>query len=369
MNIKAAGISAAKPQKFLFLADTPSLGMKMMTTQVVRALNREFPGSRIGVLTSEGGAKFYERSPYPLTIHAIPDDSPYSVHRSRSVSEDIRAEEYDVVIAPPFQEGLYAELAINESLWFPVSIGSNNMLSGLLFRYSQDVFTRYRFDHDIYNPGSIAAPEEYMGKAMLRCLEPLGIAGGDMRPEAWSSSHDISAVSSKFERSGIKPDDFVVTLNLCANQGHNQWRIDTLAEAAKSMYAFWRSFLQERCGNLVFLANYYEQSQGKYFGRFMTALGDSCENPLVIGIANRNPGELSSIISRSSYVITAETGTAHVAQALDIPATVVYENAAVKNGWMLPGSRVMPIESSVFTVSPDDLSTGSLIAISHWCGK
>jgi ADP-heptose:LPS heptosyltransferase len=369
MSAIIAGLPVTRAPRILLLADTPSLGMKMMTTQLVRELNNNFPGSRIGVVTSESGAKFYERSPHPLTIHAVSDDSIYSTNKFGIVSEGIRGEGYDVVIAPPFQEGVYAELAINERVDFPVAIGSNRMLSALLFRCSEDVFDRYRFDHDIKDPGSIAAPQEYMGKAMLRYLEPLGITGSDMRPEAWSSKQDMSAVSSKLESLGIKPEDFVVTLNLCANQGHNQWRMATLAETARSMFSYWRSCLQDRYGNLVFLANYYEQSQGKYFGRFMTALGDSSENPLVIGIANRNPGELSSIISRSSYVITAETGTAHVAQALGVPATVVYENAAVKNGWMLPGSRVMPIESNVFTVSSDDLSTGSLIAISFWHDK
>lgn len=359
MMINKIALPSTRPPGFLLLADTPALGMKMMTTQVVRELRHAYPQSRVGVLTSGRGSAFYRSSPYDLIIHEI------------NAAEGFRnPEKYDVVVSLPFQEGGYADLVINKRIYFPETIGSNSMLSALLFRHSEDVFDRYRFDHDVNSPHNIEEPEEYMGKAMLRYLEPLGITTDDMRPEAWACAKDTARIGSMFEARGISRGDFVVVLNLSANQGQNQWRMQTLAETASIMDSYWSSLrFCDTYGRLVFLANYYAPAQEKFFGRFMTAIGQFSARPAVIGMPNTSPGELASILARSSYVITTETGTAHVAQALDVPATVVYGTERVKNGWMLPGSRVIPIVSDIYNVSSDDIATGSLSGIAEWSRK
>ena len=370
MNINRINPPSGRPPGILLLADSPSLGMKMMTTPVVRCLKQACPQSRIGVLTSESGSGFYRNSPYGLTIHEESDVSWLSAGSTDSALKNIRAAGYDVVVSLPFQEGKYAELVINNRMHFSDSIGSNRMLSALLLRYSEDVFERYKFDHDVVSPCGIVEPEEYMGKIMLRYVEPLGIYNADMRPEAWSSDKDAALIGSMFEANGIGQGDYAVTLNLSANQMQNQWRMRTLAETASIMNSYWaRLRLNDTCGKLVFLANYYAPSQKKFFDRFMGALGQLSVRPPVIGMPNNGPGELSAIIGRSSYVVTTETGTAHIAQALDVPATVVYGTEAVEKGWMLPGSRVVPLVSDIYQASPDDIATGSLFGIAQWRTK
>lgn len=374
MPFSPINLPTTRPPRTLVLADTPALGMKMMTTQVIRGLSQRFPDGNIGVLTGGGGARFYENSPYPIEhIHTIDDDGSLYVNQTHTTAGSIKECQYDAVVALPFQEGIYADLVINERLQFPLSIGSNRFLGALLSRYSGDVFERYRFDSDVKDPGSIAVPDEYMGKAMLRYLEPLGIFETNMRPEAWMSENDIKIVDSRFEDIGVTPEDFVVTLNLCTMQGHDQRRIEALAEAVNKISGYWQENMSAGYGRLVFLANYFREQQERYFTGFQEALRQFPEfKAPVLGAINNSPGELARIISRSSYVITPETGTAHVAQALDVPVTVIYQSEGIKNGWMLPGGRVMPIISSDddgCNVSADDVFAGSLSAMLQWCRK
>lgn len=373
MPINPINLPSGRPPRFLVLADTPALGMKMMTTQVIRGLNRRFPEGHIGVLTSEGGANFYKNCPYPIHLQTIPDDPPYCDSGFHHISSSIIAGGYDVLIALPFQEHAYAELVLREKLSFPFRIGSNKILGGYFNKYANEIPEEERFTHEVDAPCAIVDPQEYMGQAMLRYLEPLGINGEDLRPEAWSSAADKAAVDSMFNGSGILPDDFLVTLNMGANQGHHQWRMNTLAASVKRLSDSWDKDVKSRYGRLVFLASYCQHGQIVYFERFQTALKQlaSMSAP-VVGMSNKGPGELAQIISRSSYVITPETGTAHVAQALDIPATVVYQNNSVKRGWMLPGARVMPVVSrgsTIYEVSPEEVFFGSILPILEWGKK
>jgi hypothetical protein len=146
-----------------------------------------------------------------------------------------------------------------------------------------------------------------------------------------------------------------------------------LAEAASKISGFWQENISAGYGRLVFLANYFREQQERYFTGFQEALRQFPETKApVFGAINNGPGELAGIISRSSYVITPETGTAHVAQALDIPATVIYQNEAVRRGWMLPGARVMPLvlqDNDTRSVSSDDIFYASLNAVAEWRSK
>jgi len=373
MAITPINMPVSRPPRILVLADTPALGMKMMTTQVIRGLHQRFPEGKIGVLTSEGGSKFYQRSPYPIHIQRIPDEAPCCKNGLHYIAGSIRAGQYDAVIALPLNEYHFGSLAFNEKINFPFRIGSNDLLGGMLRTPVSEMSEEEIFTHDVKHPNSIAAPEEYMGKAMLRYLEPFGVYDHDLRPEAWSSDADRNVVDTRFRDSGVLPGDFLLTLNLCARQGHNQWRMDTLADTAKKISDYWDSHFSGMYGRLVFLANYYNPDQIKYFDRFRTALSrfQDFHSP-VIEMPNSSPGELSQIIARSSYVITPETGTAHVAQALDIPATVVYQDDTVKRGWMLPGGRVMPVVSMdglVAGVPSNEIFFSSMYAILEWCPK
>jgi len=373
MPITPINLPSGRPPRFLVLADTPALGMKTMTTQVLRGLNRRFPEAKIGVMTSQSGAGFYQKSPFPLHIQKIPDEGPFCNKALHYVAPVIRAGQYDAVIALPFQEYYYYSLVCEEGIKFPFRIGSNKLLSALMPGVQSDIPEDERFTHHVDAPSSIVAPEEYMGKAMLRYLEPFGIYDQDPRPEAWSSSADRDAVDSRFRDSGILPDDFLLTLNLCAHQGHNQWRMGTLADVVRKINDRWGDHFLSNYGRLVFLVNYCAPDQALAFKRFQEALKTlSGVKAPVVGMPNNSPGELSRIISRSSYVITPETGTAHVAQALDVPATVVYQNNAVKRGWMLPGARVMPVVSrtnAVYDVPSEEVFLGSILPILEWCKK
>lgn len=373
MQFSPITLPSGRAPRFLVLADMQALGMKMMTTQVVRSLSRRFPDGKIGVLTSEGGSGFYRPSPYPVHVHKIPDAPPFCSSGIHYLASTIAAGQYDAVIALPFTEYHYGQLVFNEKINFPFRIGSNRILGGMMRENLSEIPEEFRFNCNVECPHSIVAPEEYMGKAMLRYLEPFGISGQDMRPEAWSSSADKETVESRLFGSGVLPGDFLLTLNLGANQGHNQWRMGTLADVANKISNYWNEHLSDGHGRLVFLANYYSGGQEYFFSRFQAALRNigGLASPM-IGMPNKSPGELAQIIAASNYVITPETGTAHVAQALNIPATVVYQSESVKHGWMLPGSRVTPLISSediVASVPSDDIFINSLTALLQWCRK
>ncbi len=371
MAITPINMPVSRPPRILVLADTPALGMKMMTTQVIRGLRDRYTDAEIGVLTSSSGARFYENCPHRIHLHKVQDEGVFSNKGLHSVAPYIRAGQYDAVVSLPFQEYYYSSLVVDEGMRFPFRIGSNKILSGIMDRFENEIPQYEVFTHDVRPPCGIFAPEEYMGSAMLRYLEPFGITGQEMRPEAWSSEKDKLAVDDLLVRSGILPEDFLVTLNLRANQNHNQWRLSTLIEAVSQMSGFWfRQDLLKKYGRLVFLVNYYKPEQQHYFRNFNSALRNFSDiQAPVIGMPNNGPGELASIIARSRYVITPETGTAHVAQALDVPCTVVYINEEVARGWQLPGGRVMSIISNVEDVSPDDIFSGSMGAIFQWCRR
>ncbi len=358
------------PSRILVISQMPSLGMKMMTTPLFRSLRNKFQNAKISILTDKYDAGFYKRNPYDIEVHEVPENDSSHLDGIRQISPLIKFCNYDTVISLPLNESIYYYLVSKGKIEIPLRIGSESFLRAYLNDFVSPIPENINFSHDVCPPESIAAPEEYMGKIILRYVAPLWIINESFRPEAWFASEDKEKVDNLFRNIGLLPTDFLFTINLRANQQSNQWKMETLAETIQKISEFWKKFeLANRFGSLIFGINYVESYQSVYFKKFMEILKNYKIKSPVFGLPNSNPGELSQIIKRSNYVLTQETGTAHVVEALDKPATVVYPDSRIEKGWKLPESKILSVLSPLEKLSSEDLFFDSLNSLFYWYSK
>ncbi|MCX5749618.1 MAG: hypothetical protein NTZ10_05190 [Candidatus Saganbacteria bacterium] len=364
-----AGILKYSPNTLVFLK-VPSLGGRICFNPVLRALRKNFPDSRIGVVVREEEATFYQHNPFGVKVHTVlPEDVKTSSMFDAKTEMDIRSEMYDTAIVTLLSENWLCDLAVNHAVYFDHNIG---------YYYSQHVISRklrdhpplegqpYLFDATIKSSGGMPYFGEYAGLHYLRYLEPFGITGADHKPEVWSTDKDRQAISNSLELNGFSKNDFILGINIGGM--NNVWPIKKYAEIIKQF----ESLLNREGNGLVAgrpvkymaLVGETEEEIWRLLTEYTKDFGQR-----FIGMGTPTPDRLAAAVERCSWLVTTENGAAHVAQALDIPATVMYPDETWKKSWLLPGARVKPVVTksvNVSTIMPEDVNLATWDGIREW---
>lgn len=347
------------PARILLLHNTPALGFKMMATPMLRALRRNYPDAEIFVATNKNGASFYANN--SLGIKAIDVDSTTFFPAMSLVKMGL-------CIAPYGQEFLYLDLVTGGSA-FGRTIGENfriRLISELLSSEEQKAALFTDNAEVFMGRSDPICPGEYMGKLYLRYLEPLGIYETDAKPQIWTSDAEAKRISDVLSSAGFGGQDFIVGINIGGR--NHRWPVEKIAKFLPHFDQYRDNRTNEALkGRKIKYAVTYDWHEAVLWEKLQN-YSREFENRL-IGIETPSPGLLAAAISKFSYFVTTETGSAHVAQALDIPSTVLYPSEQWMKSWLLPGARVMPVVStdhSVERLLPENVNIATCNGISQW---
>jgi len=333
MAINPIKLPENRPARILVIHNAMALGYRMMGTPLMRGLRQGLPNANLCILTDSSGVSFYKDNPYGIHAFSINDERTFSV---------LRAAQFDLCIDIEQHEEAYLDL-FHEGIRPQYRIGSNIQLAARMHKEPGELPDEIKFTHDIapYRKRSYVSPGEYQGNLFLKYLEPLSIKHDNARPEIWFADQHRLKMYWDFKGEQIQKNDFVLGLNLQGKQTYSHWPVQRLSEfLAVFLVKYWEFYDR----NIRVLVNYTEEQQTE-FSRFKKALETTGNIDLITGVLNKEFGDLAAFVNRCSYILSTDTGTAHAAQALDIPATVLYPSEEMKESWLLPGARVIPVVS------------------------
>ena len=356
-----------------------ALGSHLISTPFFRTLSENLNGKNVGIATNYSGVDFFRGNPYGINVHYFEStmDNATRPEVQGTISE-IRCGLYDVAVVLPETGGFYTDLVVRNGLAFKDRIASKDSarhFRGYISEYPlytgfPDKFMEVFGFNTIINSDKVSVGSStYIGDQLLEYIKPFGFMFGDNRPDVWSSENDALAIRSRYEGRGVTENDFVLGFNLGA---HNHiWDISNFERLIRSL----ASDLEEGVGGRqVKFACSYALYESHLFMDLQQKLRNMESSGVLFGIENKSVGELKEAIAGMDYLITSETGTAHVAQSagVDVPSTVLYPS----QDWMAtrlcphPGVRVEPLVSSKFGVnyiSPEEVRAATLKGIAKWC--
>lgn len=356
-----------------------ALGSHLISTPFFRTLSENLNGKNVGIVTNFSGVNFFRVNPYGINVHYFES----SINDARmpevlGTLSKIKSGLYDVAVVLPETGGFYTDLVVRNGLPFKDRIASRSSarhfggyISGYpLYTGFPDKFMEvFGFNTIIDSDERSAGSSTYIGDQLLEYLKPFGFMRGDNRPDIWSSAEDALAIRSRYEGKGVTENDFVLGFNLGA---HNHiWDISNFENLIRSLASDLEGGVG---GRQVKFACSYASYEISLFMDLQEKLRDMELRGVLFGIENKSMGELKEAIAGMDYLITSETGTAHVAQSasVDVPSTVLYPS----QDWMEtrlcphPGVRIAPLVSSKFGVnyiSPEEVRAATLKGLAKWC--
>jgi ADP-heptose:LPS heptosyltransferase len=360
--MSANPITLPKNARILLLHDTPALGYRMMATPMLRSLRRHYPDAALFVATDGKGVSFYKGNNLGIRTLNVDD---------QMVMRTMKGGRIDVCISPYLQEGLYLDVLLSGCV-LEKRIGEGQNLDWRITAWHSHERESAQFTHEtniFSNLRDPVCPGEYMGKMFLKYLEPLGIFETDARPQIWSTEEDVKAITGYLGSKGFGGNDFVLGVNIGGR--NHRWPVNMIAKFLRHFeYCKDQKTEQLLKGRqikyIVTVGSYQEEHFWSQLSDFTGLFGSR-----LIQAQTYTPGRLAAAIARCSYFVTTETGSAHVAQALDIPSTVLYPSEEWMNSWLFPGARVKPVFSkttigSVEGILPEEVNMATCKGICEW---
>jgi len=364
---------------------TYTLGGRLAATPLFRALGKRF-GKNVAIVADHGTADFFKTNPYGIRVFDFGEGVPnYCEEERPAYVDEIQKCDFRTVIVLPLSESSYAELAAHKA--FPNSsqrIGSGSMLENFLagrqhsfpgFFGSDIALDHYKTNVVLNADVNIPFPEpyrwddpdiKYIGDSFLQYIRAMGIEESYSRPEVWTTDDDAVAAQRHLERHDVNKNDLLIGVNV---QGATvQWPMEY---AARIIRYFLSPNAEQLLGKKPKIFANYSLAESGYASRLMSLLPqDSRIIPSPIPGNHRLSAEL---IKKCSYLITAQSGPAVIAQCanVDTPCSVLYRGTSLSKAWMYPGARVMPFiaRGEVDNIKADEVYFSSISAILEWFKK
>lgn len=338
----------------LIVFNDSTLGGKLAATPLISALARKVPGRDIGVACYRETADFMRTNPYGITVHEFEPKNPFNASCKNVVTGcEILQEEYDTTMVLPMSMGFYVGLLHDFGIGDRgQKVGSRLHMESVIYDNidqfpvfkDMDVLVQQIVDSTIdvsfHFPLPYGADTRYVGDSMLEFLRAIGENADDPRPEIWST-REIGQQAEKYLAGfGVDKNDFLLGINLCG------WAFSWEPQYAGALTKMFNGKLQGILGGrpLKIFVN-FASDQETIFSRFCSIIGNSF--PVVPSPLPSDYRLSAELIKRCSYFVTAQTGSAVMAQArnIDTPSTVIYPEEVWEKGWKCPGSRVVPVIS------------------------
>ena len=306
---------------------TCKLGQMITQTSFYRNLRQALPQSRITAALSKGNPGLYSGNPYRISVQ----ETDYYNLRANDL---LSLMSHDSVICLPGSGCGYADLSgfLAETFDFeyPVRIGDQSTLSNILggnaFAFSMSVpgfREKVGFTHSYPHPHGFPHTGRYVGEIFNLPLTAMGINAENFSPEMWMTDSDTAVAGRFFEKSGLSPEDHIIALNI--GGASCRWDIEKYAELAGLISK------DSVLGASKLLANFSRNEKGLYH-RLIELTG----LPVLPVPDGMSCGTLGALLAKTSYLFATDTGTAHIAQALGLAATVIYPDRLRMESWLYP---------------------------------
>ncbi len=287
----------------LFICASHRLGDHIVETPMLRAMRARFPESKMAILTSKQGGRFFRGNPYGMQV--LDKTNPCY---SDSVYDN---DSWDFAV-----EGVDCEI---ETFSFVTRHPNVELIAP---------------DKEALN-GS----RRYIGLEYLRGLKCFGIdyKKADPKPEVWSGKDDGQRVSEHLSGNGFREGDFLLGVNFFGKT--TEYPPGKFSEMILQFKRNWPF----KSNPIKFFALYRADMAREYKNLFSAA---EMADIGIIPSFNMSIGQLAEAVKKCSWLVSPDTGTAHVAQAVGTPATVIYRRSDVEKLWKCPApfARVIPLQ-------------------------
>lgn len=294
----------------ILVAQMTRMGDVLQTTPLIRALRRQHPDAHIAALVRRMGRPILERNP---------DVNEIIVYDEEPMFRDMRAQDSDKLLAAFESAERFIE-KIRRGNFDVVYNCTHNIASAMLFKLAgvpkivgahlsddwrfvlRGGWTNYFFAsvlHREYNALNLCDIARHF--AEHRNGTPRVVF--DVRHE------DREFVESLLAEHGVAPDEPLVCMQLGASEDRKRWPVDSFAAVADELAA--------RYGARIFLVGVASEAPlGDTFQRRAAAA------PVSLFGRTTLP-QLAALLERARALITNDTGTMHLAAAVNCPVVLV----------------------------------------------
>jgi heptosyltransferase-2 len=279
----------------LLIRSTNWVGDAVMTTPAVRAIRKNFPGSRISILAKPWVAPVFEHSPH-VDVVLVYDAKGRHRHFSGTLrlARDLRKYRFDaaILLQNAIEAALIAFLA-----GIPARIGFDTDARRLLLTHPVRCTRQIK---SIHQTGYY-----------LEILKGVGLPTGPRTLELFLGRQDRERAGAILKRHGIGLGDLVIGLNPSATFGPaKQWFPERYAALADRLNAAFGA-------RILLFGGPGDRALGEQVCRMMRTRA--------VDLSGRTSlGEAMALIERCRAFVTNDSGLMHVAAALHTPLAAIF---------------------------------------------
>lgn len=287
------------------------IGDVLLTTPLLRAVKTAWPDSRLYFLTRRPSLKILQHNPR-LSGVFLREDGPLGAIRRAGIDVSL-----DFMRSS--SSGIYA------------------LLSGAKRRLAFS-FPAGRLFHNILPPKREA--RNYTVLDRLELLEPLGIPPAGTEPELSFRPENAARAETFLASAGVKPGEFLVTLDITSPREHRRWpaeRFAALADRLKAAYG----------ARVVFLWGPGELDYVK------AAMAAASEKHLLC--PDFDLLDLAALLARASLHAGTSSAPMHVAVSQGAPTFVLYAPQNAPWSWSPAGPRHAWVQGELDSLPLDEV--------------
>lgn len=292
--------------KNILVVEMLYIGDVIAVTPTIRTLKQKFPDAKITTMLVPSMVDIISGNPNVDSIIAFSkDDFKYKFHR---IAESLKGK-YDlaIIMHPGREIGSYTISKLLYEAKIPFRIGSTKVgfMEGRGFFLHRKTKPTFKYKHKINDN--------------LDVVKLLGVTITDKHLEIYTAPEADDYIARLLKKNKIMSNDFVVVIHAAAKHKTHYWFDDRFAKLADIL-------VEKYNAKIVFTG----------------AIEDFMVNTNVIRLMKHNAVNLAgladikqlfSIVNRANLVVSVDTGTMHVAAALERPVVALFGAGDPRN-WM-----------------------------------
>ncbi|PIE35768.1 lipopolysaccharide heptosyltransferase II [candidate division KSB3 bacterium] len=268
-----------------------SIGDIVLTTPVVRAVRRAFPQARVDFLTKQAFTELLETSPHLDRVHAY--DRRYHAQRLRQLGTSLRKNRYDLCI--DLHNNLRSHL-----FRFLIRPRKTVTYSKQILRRTLLVKAGLNYYADI-----IQVPDRY-----LRPLAQFNIVGDSHGLELFPTEAHYTHVQAIFQQEHLDEEEPAIGLGPVASFPLKQWPIEKFVALGKLL-------AHQHQARIIIFGGPHDRDIGE-------TIAKQLPNAPIVLCGHVSLLESAAALTRCAVFIGNDTGTVHIATAMQTPVVVVF---------------------------------------------
>ncbi len=294
----------------ILILQTTRMGDVLQTTPLIHVLREKYPAAHLTLMVRKMGKAVAERNPDideiivydedELYLHLKSEDSDrllQAYQLAEKQIQELRDQHYDIVCNATHSLGsaMVAKLSkIPEAYGASLSDDWQFVLRGNWTNYFfTSVFNREYNDLNLCDISRNLVPDAPPSQQLHFAL----------------TDEDRDFADALYQESGIEPDESVVCFQLGASEENKRWSVERFAALA-------RILIEEHGARILLVGVSEEQPLGD---RFEALLPDKA----VHLFGKTSIAQVAAVLAKATMLVTNDTGTMHIAAAVDCPITLV----------------------------------------------